>query len=151
MNCVVTAGPTYEKLDEVRRLTNQSTGRLGIELANHLVRRGYKVTLLVGQQSTYAGERRAQQVITFATTADLHDRLEAMADQTSVAIFHVAAVSDFMFGKIWQRSQHGNLSEVKAGKFPTHHGTLLAELLPTPKIIAGLRDWFPKSRIVGWK
>ena len=36
MRCIVTAGPTYEPLDEVRRLTNFSTGRLGIELANFL-------------------------------------------------------------------------------------------------------------------
>ena len=37
MNCIVTCGPTYEPLDEVRRLTNFSTGRLGTELANYLV------------------------------------------------------------------------------------------------------------------
>jgi len=29
--------------------------------------------------------------------------------------------------------------------------TLLAELVPTPKIIAELRDWHPRARIVGWK
>jgi phosphopantothenate---cysteine ligase (CTP) len=28
---------------------------------------------------------------------------------------------------------------------------LLAELLPTPKIISELRGWFPKTKIVGWK
>ena len=36
MNCLVTAGPTFEPLDDVRRLTNFSTGRLGTELANFL-------------------------------------------------------------------------------------------------------------------
>ena len=45
MNCIVTAGPTYEPLDEVRRLTNSSTGRLGSELANYLTARGHRVTL----------------------------------------------------------------------------------------------------------
>jgi phosphopantothenoylcysteine synthetase/decarboxylase len=71
MNCVVTAGPTYEPLDEVRRLTNFSTGRLGTELANFLVDRGHQVTLLIGQQATHGGERRAQWVQTFTTTLDL--------------------------------------------------------------------------------
>ena len=28
---------------------------------------------------------------------------------------------------------------------------MLAELVPTPKIIAALRDWFPQARLVGWK
>jgi phosphopantothenoylcysteine synthetase/decarboxylase len=151
MNCIVTAGPTYEKLDEVRRLTNQSTGRMGVELANFLAARGHAVTLFAGEQSSYAGERRAQQIVPFATTGELHDRLEALSDRPVQAIFHAAAVSDFMFGKIWQRSPKGELSEIKSGKIPTRHGTLLAELLPTPKIIAVLRDWFPKARIVGWK
>ena len=62
MNCIVTAGPTYQPLDDVRRLTNFSTGRLGTELANFLAARGHQVTLLVGEQASYSGERRAQQV-----------------------------------------------------------------------------------------
>ena len=34
---------------------------------------------------------------------------------------------------------------------PRGEGTLLAELAPTPKIIAELRQWFPHARLVGWK
>jgi phosphopantothenate---cysteine ligase (CTP) len=151
MNCIVTAGPTCEKLDKVRRLTNFSTGRLGVELSNYLVSRGHDVTLLLGEQATYPGQRQAQRVETFTTTAQLRDGLENLASQSVQAVFHSAAVSDFMFGRIWQRSAQGELSEVKAGKIPTQLGTLLAELTPTPKVIAGLRDWFPKARIVGWK
>ena len=60
MNCIVTAGPTFEPLDDVRRLTNFSTGRLGTELANFLAAHGHQVTLLIGESATYAGERRAQ-------------------------------------------------------------------------------------------
>ncbi len=151
MHCIVTAGPTYENLDTVRRLTNFSTGRLGIELANFLTGRAHEVTLLVGEQATYPGERRAQRVEAFTTTADLRDRLQTLASRPVNAVFHAAAVSDFTFGKIWLRGARGELSELKAGKISTRQGTLLAELVPTPKIIAGLRDWFPRARIVGWK
>lgn len=151
MNCIVSAGPTYETLDRVRRLTNFSTGRLGIELANFFARRGHDVTLLVGEQASYGGERRAQRVETFRTGADLRDWLQALASQSVQAVFHAAAVSDFMFGKVWLRSPHGQLTEIQAGKIPTRQGTLLVELVPAPKVISGLRDWFPKARIVGWK
>ena len=48
MRCVVTAGPAYEPLDDVRRLTNFSTGQLGTELANYLTTEGHEVTLLSG-------------------------------------------------------------------------------------------------------
>ena len=151
MQCIVTAGPTYEPLDEVRRLTNFSTGRLGSELVNFLVARGHEATLLIGQQATHRGERHARQVETFTTTDNLRDRLRALASEAVGAVFHAAAVSDFTFGKIWRRSPQGELTELKSGKLSTRDGTLLAELLPTPKIIAELRQWFPKARLVGWK
>lgn len=151
MNCVVTAGPTFETMDNVRRLTNFSTGRLGTELANFLSARGHAVTLLVGEQATYPGERKATQVESFTTTADLMDKLQALAKQDIGAVFHAAAVSDFTFGKIWLRSEQGELSEIKSGKISTRQGTLLAELVPTPKIIANLRAWYPTAKLVGWK
>jgi len=151
MNCVVTAGPTYEPLDEVRRLTNFSTGRLGTELANFLVARGHEVTLLIGQLATHGGERRAQSVQTFTTTTDLRERLRALSKLDVGAVFHAAAVSDFTFGKVWHRTTSGELTEIKSGKISTRQGPLLAELVPTPKIISELREWYPRARLVGWK
>jgi phosphopantothenoylcysteine synthetase/decarboxylase len=151
MKCVVTAGPTYEPLDEVRRLTNFSTGRLGTELANFLVDRGHNVTLLIGQQATHGGERRAQSVQTFTTTTNLQERLRALSESEIGAVFHAAAVSDFAFGKVWTRSASGELTEIKSAKISTRQGPLLAELLPTAKIISELREWHPRARLVGWK
>jgi len=109
------------------------------------------VALLIGQLATYRGQRQARKVETFTTTADLHQRLRALAGQPVEAIFHAAAVSDFSFGKILLRSSQGELSEIKSGKISTREGPLLAELVPTPKIIAELRPWFPAARIVAWK
>jgi phosphopantothenoylcysteine decarboxylase/phosphopantothenate--cysteine ligase len=152
MNCIVTAGPAYEPLDDVRRLTNFSTGRLGMTLANYLAARGHSVVLLLGEQATYTGERRAQRVESFSTTADLRAKLKALAGKKVDAIFHAAAVSDFLFGRIFVPDAANKLVEIKsAKKISTRQGKLLAELLPTPKIIAELRGWFPQSKIVGWK
>ncbi len=151
MNCLVTAGPTYENLDSVRRLTNFSTGRLGSELVNFLADHGHDVTLLIGQQATWRGERQAGRVEPFTTTADLQARLERLSSGPVDAVFHAAAVSDFTFGKIWLRSKAGELSEIKAGKISTRAGTLLAELVPTPKIITSLRPLFPAAKLIGWK
>jgi phosphopantothenoylcysteine synthetase/decarboxylase len=152
MRCLVTAGPTYEPLDKVRRLTNFSTGRLGTELANALTEAGHEVLLLMGQFATHRGECHARKVLTFSTTANLRERLRALAKAEPVgAVFHAAAVSDFTFGKIWARSAQGELGEIKSGKLSTRQGTLLAELVATPKIIAELRDCYPRARLVGWK
>lgn len=151
MICLVTAGPTFEPLDGARRITNFSTGQLGTELANFLAAQGHEVTLLIGQQATYPGERRAQHVETFTTTMDLSARLEARVGKSIGAVFHAAAVSDFAFGKVWSRAPDGQLTEIKSGKYSTREGTLLAELVPTKKIIANLREWFPEARLTGWK
>jgi phosphopantothenoylcysteine decarboxylase/phosphopantothenate--cysteine ligase len=152
MNCIVTAGPTFEPLDDVRRLTNFSTGRLGTELANFFAARGHRVTLLVGEAATYAGERQAQSVKTFSTTADLRAKLKAYSGKKVDAIFHAAAVSDFTFGQIFSETKSGEFTALKAAKkISTRQGALLVELLTTPKIIAELRGWFPQTKIVGWK
>jgi len=148
MRCIVTAGPTYEPLDGVRRLTNFSTGRLGTELAKYLIERGHQVKLLLGEQATH---REATNAEIFTTTSDLRERLRASAGQTVNAVFHAAAVNDFGFGRVWARSDQGELKELNAGKYSTREGTLLAELVPTPKVIAELRQWFPVARLVGWK
>ena len=151
MHCIVTAGPTYETMDNVRRLTNFSTGRLGTELANFLVAQGHEVTLLLGEQATHCGERKAQRVERFTTTANLLEKFRGLAPENIGAVFHAAAVSDFTFGKIWLRSASGELNEIKSGKISTRAGTLMAELVPTPKIIAELRALFPAAKLVGWK
>jgi phosphopantothenoylcysteine decarboxylase/phosphopantothenate--cysteine ligase len=152
MNCIVTAGPTYEALDDVRRLTNFSTGRLGTELANFLAARGHKVTLFIGEQATWPGERKAKSVKTFSTTADLQAQLKSFSGKKVDAIFHAAAVSDFTFGKMFTRDATGKLKPfTPSKKISTRGGSLFVELVPTPKIIAELRGWFPQTKITGWK
>lgn len=151
MRCVVTAGPTYEELDEVRRLTNFSTGTLGCGLADYLAGKGHEVELLLGYYATCDGPAKAQRRQVFTTTADLRRRLEALASAEPTAVFHAAAVSDFGFGKIWARTETGEMREVTGAKIGTREGGLLAELTPTPKIIRELRGWFPKGLLTGWK
>lgn len=151
MKCIVTAGPTYEELDQVRRLTNFSTGKLGSLLSNYLAEQGHEVILLYGHYATHHGEQKAKEIHKFTTTANLRERLLSFSGQGINAIFHAAAVSDFGFGKIYMRTASGELSEVTEKKISTRSGTLFAELVPTPKIIAELRPHFPGTRIIGWK
>ena len=143
MKCLITAGPTYEPLDKARRLTNFSTGRLGTELAAFLSARGHEVTLFRGEQATWT--QPVKGTVTFTTTADLRDRLEAAAGNFD-AVYHAAAVSDFSFGRVLQGGK-----PVEAGKISSRLEDLTVELKATPKIIAHLRDWYPHALLVGWK
>jgi phosphopantothenate---cysteine ligase (CTP) len=151
MKCIVTAGPTYEPLDEVRRLTNFSTGRLGGALAAALAQRGHEVRLLLGHYATCLPEPGATALERFTTTAELRQCLQKHSGPDVGAVFHAAAVSDFGFGRIYERDAAGRLTEVRAGKISTRGGALLAELAPTPKLLPELRGWYPKALLAGWK
>jgi phosphopantothenoylcysteine decarboxylase/phosphopantothenate--cysteine ligase len=151
MNCIVTAGPTYEPVDEVRRLTNFSTGRLGTLLANRLAAQGHETTLLRGRYATFRDAAKSVRVVEFTTTQSLFELLRDAASERCDAIFHAAAVSDFTIAGVWRRQQDGRLEEIAARKIPTHEGSIFAELRPAPKIIARLRSWHPHGLLVGWK
>ena len=138
MHCLVTAGPTVEPIDAVRRLTNHSTGRLGCCLADALARGGHRVTLLLSETAVHAPKSKKVRVLRFNTTKDLHEQLEAASSLRVKAVFHVAAVSDF------------TVKRPRKGKIPTTD-SLTLELKPTPKIICSLRKWFPDAFLVGWK
>ena len=90
MRFLVTSGPTYEPLDEVRRLTNFSTGRLGTELAEHLSKNGHEVTLLQGSYSTYLKAHPGYSVVQFTTTQDLAGKLKEASHKNWDALFHAA-------------------------------------------------------------
>ena len=151
MRCLVTAGPTWEPLDRVRRLTNFSTGSLGGQLADHLVGAGHEVRLFLGESATWRSPLGAVAVEAFSTTASLSGQLAAHATEERVAIFHAAAVSDFTGGAAYERDADGRLIPLQAGKLSTRDGSLFVELTPTPKILPRLRGWFPAALIVGWK
>jgi len=138
MHCLVTAGPTVEPIDAVRRLTNHSTGRLGCGLADALARAGHRVTLLLSETAVHAPKSNKVRVLRFNTTKDLHDQLKAAGALRVKAAFHVAAVSDF------------TVKRPRKGKIPTT-ASLILELKPTPKLIHSLRKWFPDAFLVGWK
>ena len=138
MHCLVTAGATIEPIDEVRHLTNQSTGRLGSALAEKLQRAEYKVTLLISETAQKKPRSRNIEIHTFTTTASLQKLIKDMAKVDISAIFHAAAVSDF--------------APVQAQNGKINSNTLFTlKLKPTQKIINGLRNLYPDSLLIGWK
>lgn len=152
MRCFVTTGPSFEPLDQVRRLTNFSTGRSGTVLAQALVDASHEVTLLRGIHSTHPlPDSFSGSVETFTTTADLAARILRFATEDPVAFFHVAAVSDFSFGLVYERQPNGQFNPVYGNKLDSSFESLWVELKPTPKILSSLREWFPNARLAGWK
>lgn len=89
---LITAGPTYEKIDPVRFIGNYSSGKMGYALAAEAVRRGAMVTLVSGPVSlpAPAGVHR----ISVESADEMLQACEACFDKMDIAIF-AAAVADY--------------------------------------------------------
>jgi phosphopantothenoylcysteine synthetase/decarboxylase len=146
LNIIVTCGPSYEPIDSVRRITNFSTGRLGITLANAAVDAGHKVTCFKGEQAT-DGTAVKGELVAFSTNDDLAGKLDGLKDSKVDVVFHAAALADFKVASV--ENSRGEVLQSK--KFPTRGDELILRLAPTTKVLPMLREWFPDAVIVGWK
>jgi phosphopantothenoylcysteine decarboxylase/phosphopantothenate--cysteine ligase len=92
-NFLVTAGPTYEDLDPVRFIGNNSSGKMGIAIAEEACRRGAKVVLVKGpgQIST---SMDSIEVVQVRSAEDMFQACKDRFSETDVAIL-AAAVADY--------------------------------------------------------
>src|SRR6476469_4619384 len=81
---LITAGPTREKIDPVRYLTNRSSGRMGYALAEAAIRRGAKVLLVTGQ--TALKPPAAAEVSAVESAAQMRDAVLTLLPQASIVI-----------------------------------------------------------------
>jgi phosphopantothenoylcysteine synthetase/decarboxylase len=148
MRIIITSGPSYEPIDQVRRLSNFSTGELGTLLAEGFAAAGHKVTCFRGVASTFPPPLYPVEVIPFKTNDDLAHALKRLpAREEATMVFHVAALCDF---KVTEVTDDEGVP-VSGHKFPSRAGGLKLTLEPVPKLIASLRRLFPASILVGWK
>jgi phosphopantothenate---cysteine ligase (CTP) len=148
MQVIVTCGPAYEPIDEVRRITNASTGELGALLCRALLQAGFKVICLRGEGATFAGDWEGVDCRTFTTNEDLLRQLRSLSRRRNVgAVFHAAALCDYRVKAV--RNTAGR--RLRAAKLASRAGALTLELEPAVKVIGELRRLFPRARIIGWK
>ncbi len=90
---LVTAGPTREHLDPVRFLSNPSTGRMGIAIAEALARRGAEVTLVLGP-SALSTSQTGVHTVHVTTAAEMYEACVSRHDRADICVF-TAAVADY--------------------------------------------------------
>lgn len=89
---LVTAGPTQERIDPVRYITNHSTGRMGYSIAKICALRGAKVTLVTGQ--TALEPPLFVDVVPVVSARDMYEAVVARSGDMDVVI-KAAAVADY--------------------------------------------------------
>jgi phosphopantothenate---cysteine ligase (CTP) len=148
MKVIVTAGPSYEPIDEVRRLTNFSTGELGVMLARQLAKSGFEVFCLRGVSATYGNSLQECHHQPFTTNDDLEDRLTRLGQAHEIAaVFHAAALCDFKVKQVEDARGQKHTS----AKIDSRTDSLTIVMAPAKKVIGGLRALFPRATLVGWK
>ncbi len=123
---LITSGGTVEPIDDVRGITNISTGVTGATIADQLIRDGFDVTYLGAK--TAAKPTGPCRLLNFSSFKDLQMLLQNELQEKYSAVIHAAAVSDYsptpLNGKIPSQSEHLNI-----------------ELQKNPKLVNQLRGW----------
>ena len=89
---LITAGPTQEKIDPVRYITNHSTGKMGYETAIHCARRGAQVTLVAGP--TNLPDPLFVETVHVTSAAEMAEAVKTRFEQSDIVIMP-AAVADY--------------------------------------------------------
>ena len=131
---LITAGPTREKIDPVRYITNRSSGRMGYALAEAALRRGARVLLVSGPTSILPPD--AAELIRVETANQMRDAVLSLLSQATIVI-KTAAVSDYR-------------PKAPARQKLKRTGPISLELEPTIDILAELASRKTSQLIVGF-
>jgi len=131
---LITAGPTREKIDPVRYLTNRSSGRMGYALAEAALRRGAHVLLVSGP--TFLTPPGAAQLISIESAEQMRQAVIGLLPQATIVI-KTAAISDY-------RPKRAAAQKIRRA------GPISLELEPTADILAEVARRKGSRTVVGF-
>ena len=157
MKVIITAGGTSERIDDVRSITNTSTGRLGLVIGQHLLAE-YCDDI---EQLYYVHGLRAQApegdkvtAIPVAGARDLERELKNLLTTEKIdAVIHAMAVSDYMVKEVTTLDaiKSGGDTKLEGNKISSTIDNLTIILTKSPKVIGGIKQWDPDVVLVGFK
>ncbi len=180
MKILVTAGGTSEKIDDVRHITNHSTGRLGKEIAEQFAQLpGTEVLYLCGIHAVRPKMENIQ-IIPVTSVRHLERTVKKiLTTETIEAVIHSMAVSDYQVAALVDTDQwihslstqlvnQENVAEIEKiiAKNSTQHtaASVTAEkkissktenltlfLEQSPKVISKIKKWQPETHLFGFK
>ena len=134
---LIIGGPTSEPIDDVRIITNRSSGKTAISLAKNAFYHGAQTELWYGKT---ASEKPPSFIKTtfFETTNDLLKMINKSNLKKYDIIILCAAISDY-------------IPEKRKGKISSGKNKLILELKPSQKIIKNIREKTSKTKIIAFK
>lgn len=136
INILVTAGPTPVLIDNVRRITNKFSGKLGIEIANELYLRGANVMLYQSRSGIRPPEYINHMLF------DNYDEYKSLC---------VSSCSEYQYGIFSAAVADYKPKEVFKGKIPSGGAIKSIKLVQTDKVINLIRDKNPNLKMISFK
>lgn len=128
---LITSGGTKERIDDVRAITNTSTGRTGAALASMLYDLGYDVTVVGARGSVHP--TAGVPFVEYVSYEDLESTLRKELDAHKYThVIQAAAISDYKVAQVIGASADH--------KIPSGQDVTI-KLTPYPKMIANLKEW----------
>lgn len=174
-NIIITAGGTEENIDNVRKITNMATGRLGALICNNFLdtKNKYinKIYYLSTKNAVKPIENEKIEFISIEETYDLKEQIEHLLKNIKIDYFiHSMAVSDYTTDYITTASllakyieERNNKKDIEElirenknvldtnKKISSSEDNLIIKLKPTPKIISIIKNISPETYLVGFK
>jgi phosphopantothenoylcysteine decarboxylase/phosphopantothenate--cysteine ligase len=135
---LITAGPTRAYIDAFRYITNPSSGKMGVAIAEDALERGAEVTLVYGPAT--APPPPNAKVIQIETTEEM---LNAVVDELKSKKYDAAILS--------AAASDWGPADRKMEKTPSSQGEWTLKLKALPKVIAEVKKADPKVFLVGFK
>lgn len=145
MIVLITSGPTQERIDGVRSITNFSTGTTGAQIADHFSEHGAKVYFIHNPHSTIP-KRPVEKRLTFFSFAELNEVLKDVLNNNKFdAVIHLAAVGDYSVEYIvvnGKKFKAADLDKVDSGE------DMDLRLIRNPKIIDSIKSYHPHGDLL---
>ncbi|MFX1517739.1 MAG: bifunctional phosphopantothenoylcysteine decarboxylase/phosphopantothenate--cysteine ligase CoaBC [Promethearchaeota archaeon] len=135
---LITGGATREYLDDVRFLSNPSTGISALYVAEALNRQGAQVLLVLGEGNNLNMEDITVPTKLVRSTQEMYETINEELSNGYHGFIAVAAVSDYK-------------PQYQSGKISSRQTDLTIDLVPTVKIVENIRKNFPNLYIVAYK
>ena len=157
---VITSGGISEKIDNVRKITNSSSGKLGMTIANHLLESKSDITIYyVCSKNALRPSNKSVKIIEVVGTMDLKDKVESLLRNEKIDYFiHTMAVADYMVDYVTTLDKmkksflnNSDMEVIKDTKISSYENNLVLVLKPTPKIISLIKKESPLTYLVGFK
>ena len=168
-NIVITAGGTSEKIDNVRRITNSASGKLGSLIAQYFCENyNNKINKIyyICSPTSFKPSSSLCEIIEIVDTNDLKIAVEKVLSNNKIDCFiHSMAVSDYTVDyvtTVQELSNNININNIeksivsfnkgfKDTKISSSIKDLIIKLKPTPKIINLIKKISPNTMLVGFK